>query len=234
MSDQIRLDIAPASRRFTLRFRRPRRDLPQTPAGNIVGAWLEANDPFPRFPSTIPHTPCTPSTALVPFPVNRVLRFEDLPQPPQMSEDLDVVQQVPAAVEARRTLVAHSDREMVSPTNRSIYKSTGTIAGILELPQTTPQRPRPRPCVIDTPTRQRAVQLATSSSEYRRLPFAALKMELGIQCSDSTFIRATHKKGCFRLVRVVAPFVNARNKEKRHPYALLLEYHTANLFFNFI
>jgi hypothetical protein len=87
---------------------------------------------------------------------------------------------------------------------------------------------------MDTPTRQRAVQLATSSADYRRMPWSALKMEMGIQCSDQTFMRAMHKEGLYRLVGTYAPFINARNKEKRHTYALLLEFRTAEMFFNVV
>jgi hypothetical protein len=59
-------------------------------------------------------------------------------------------------------------------------------------------------------------------------------MEMGIQCSDQTFIRAMHKEGLYRLVDTYAPFINARNKEKRHTYALLLEFRTAEIFFNIV
>lgn len=85
---------------------------------------------------------------------------------------------------------------------------------------------------MDTPTRQRAVRLATSSADYRRMPWSALKMEMGIQCSDKAFMWAMHKEGLYRLVGVVSPFVNKRNREKRHTYALLLEFRTAEMFFN--
>jgi hypothetical protein len=59
-------------------------------------------------------------------------------------------------------------------------------------------------------------------------------MEMGIQCSDQTFMRAMHKEGLYRLVGTYAPFINARNKEKRHTYALLLEFRTAEMFFNVV
>lgn len=236
--------MLPPTRRSTRLFSRARRDLLQTPARPAnISEWLDRHDPFP---------PSTPSTALVPLPVNRILRFEDIlehqgaqggveeqPEAPEVAEN---VQEIPR----KRILVTHKDREKIRCLHfiagwsvRKIAwhfnRPISTIGSILELPNTTPPRRRPTTiCVMDTPTRKRAVQLATSSAEGRRMPFSALKIEMGLQCSDSTFARGMHKEGYYRIVGVVAPFVNDKNKEKRYTYGLLLEYHTAEMFFNFV
>ena len=75
MSSLILFEMLLTSRRTTRNFPDARRNL-QTPARPItaIGQWLDQNDPFPQ--------PTTPSTVLIPLPVNRVL-FEN-PEPPQL------------------------------------------------------------------------------------------------------------------------------------------------------
>lgn len=99
----------------------------------------------------------------------------------------------------KRTLVAHADRIKIRVLHqiagwaiaRHFNRAPSTIASILALPRDWPQHRRSTTiCIMDTPTRQRAVRLATSSTDYRRMPWSALKMEMGIQCSDKTFMRA--------------------------------------------
>jgi hypothetical protein len=101
--------MLPPTRRSTRRLNHVRRDLLQTPARPInIPEWLDRHDPFP---------PATPSTVLVPLPVNRILRFEDILEHQGVQGGVEEQPEVPEVVEEdqeiprKRILVAHKDRE---------------------------------------------------------------------------------------------------------------------------
>ena len=83
------------------------------------------------------------------------------------------------------------------------------------LRQTTPQKPRGRRPILNTPTRQRLVTHATCSREQRLKPFGQIAAKLGIKVDTRTLTKAFNKEGYYRRVATEKPLLTPKHIQDR-------------------
>lgn len=79
----------------------------------------------------------------------------------------------------------------------------------------TPDRPRGRKPLIDTPTRRRLIFHSTANREQRLKPYTEIAAELGIHADPRTITKAFHKERYYRRVATEKPWLNAEHIQKR-------------------
>jgi transposase len=83
------------------------------------------------------------------------------------------------------------------------------------LSQITPQKPRGRPPLLNTPLRQRLVSHATASHEQRLKPLREIAHELGINVDRRTLAKAFDKEGYHRRVATEKPLLTPKHINER-------------------
>jgi transposase len=79
----------------------------------------------------------------------------------------------------------------------------------------TPQKPRGRQPILNTPIRQRLIAHATSSHEQRLKPLREIAQELGINVDHRTLTKAFDKEGYHRRVATEKPLLTPKHIEAR-------------------
>jgi hypothetical protein len=85
----------------------------------------------------------------------------------------------------------------------------------------TPQKPRGRPPIIDTPKRQRLIKRATIDGYHRRLGYVQIATIEGIQACRRTLKAAFIKEQYFRRVASEKPFLTEKHQQDRLQWAYL-------------
>lgn len=85
----------------------------------------------------------------------------------------------------------------------------------------TPQKPRGRPPLLDTPIRKRLITRATINGYHRRLCFLEITELEGIQACKRTLVAAFKKERYFRRVATEKPLLTERHQYDRLQWALI-------------
>jgi hypothetical protein len=108
-----------------------------------------------------------------------------------------------------------------------------TVYWILKNPP-TPKKKTGRPKIINTPTRKRLVEFATSSRANRRLSYIQQIRIAQIDCSSDTLYRAFKKEGYKRYLAKKKHILTEEQKEKRLQFALTYLFWTVNDWFHIL
>ncbi|PVH90681.1 hypothetical protein DM02DRAFT_416155, partial [Periconia macrospinosa] len=79
----------------------------------------------------------------------------------------------------------------------------------------TPDRPRGRKGVLDTPTKSRLIAHATANSEQRRKPWTQIAAELGIHADRRTIHKVFEGERYYRRVATEKPWLSDIHKQNR-------------------